>query len=110
MTISRKVRLIVLTIATGTVLALACRDTYRLFQTRHGTLRQVDELRRIQQEESLGASNIPSAIRELDRDCLGVASGKDPRAAERFKTHSRELGEWIQERRELAQRAKVVIF
>ncbi|HXI85498.1 MAG TPA: ATP-binding protein [Verrucomicrobiae bacterium] len=109
MTFSRKNRLILLSAVTLAVLVFGVQAVYRLFTTRRSAIDELIWLEQMQAEFALIASNVPPALAELNTDCLAFAADKDRSALARFQGQSRQLAEWIEHRRAVAPRMKIVV-
>src|SRR6266404_3834636 len=109
MTFSRKSRLILLCVLTAVVLVCGVQAGYRLFTTRRSAIDELSWLEQMQTEFTLIASNLPPALAELNGDCLAFVANEDRPALTRFQERSRRLAEWIERRRAVAPRLKIVI-
>src|SRR6266404_7693636 len=110
MILSRKNRLIVVSVVTLVVLAFGVQAVYRLFTTRHRAIDELGRLEQMQAESALIASNLPPALTELNADCLAFVATQDRPALARFQEQSRQLAAWIEHRRAVAPRMKIIIY
>src|SRR5882724_6128601 len=109
MILPRKGRLIVVSVVTLVVLAFGVHAIYRLFNTRRSAIDELVWLEQMQAEFALIASNIPPALAELNADCLAFVANKDQPALAHFQGQSRQLAAWIEHRRAVAPRMKIII-
>ena len=109
MTVSRKIRLIVLSVVTVVVLVFGVQAVYRLFTTRHSAVDELGWLGQMHAEFALIASTLPPALAELNGDCLAFVANGDRPAVARFQERSQRLAEWIEQHRAAAPRTKIVI-